>query len=143
MTDADKSWGFLSVFPKNKCIEFAGHRDRTGYGKMTFGGRADGAHRVAFSLFVWPLKQGKIVCHSCDNPSCVNPRHLWAGSYSDNMYDAVRKGRLVSPFKKRCKRGHEFTEENTAYYETGSRRCRKCRRIIWKRHAKKKKVQQK
>lgn len=58
------------------------------------------AHRVAYSLVNGPLLPGLFVCHRCDNPSCCNPSHLFAGTQTDNMRDAKRKGRCVfNPLK--------------------------------------------
>ena len=64
-----------------------------GYGQIKNGGRMCGAHRVSLELFREAPLPGQIVLHSCDNPSCVNPRHLSAGGQSQNMFDMHQKRR--------------------------------------------------
>ena len=53
----------------------------------------DGAHRWAYRLYVGEVGD-KLVCHSCDNPACVNPAHLFLGTHKDNQQDCSKKGRL-------------------------------------------------
>ena len=55
------------------------------------------AHRVAYATFIGPIPDGLMVCHSCDNRRCINPNHLFLGTATDNMRDAVTKGRLRIP----------------------------------------------
>lgn len=72
------------------------------------------------------LKHG--ACHTCDNPVCVNPAHLWWGTQKDNMADCIRKGRKApTPFKTHCKHGHLLAGGNLYVYR-GQRWCIECRR---------------
>jgi DNA-binding CsgD family transcriptional regulator len=65
---------------------------RAGYGQIKLNGRMHYAHRVAFWLTHerWPEP---CCLHTCDNPLCINPAHLWEGTHHDNMRDKARKGR--------------------------------------------------
>lgn len=78
------------------CWEWKGSRHvRGGYGQIS-GTRATGplkAHRVAYEISFGEVPEGMMVCHRCDNPPCVNPDHLFAGSGLDNIQDCWNKGR--------------------------------------------------
>jgi hypothetical protein len=71
------------------------------YGSIHDGGGKRGtnlmAHRVSYELHHGPVPEGLYVLHSCDNPSCVNPKHLRAGSAKENTQDAIQRGRLKNP----------------------------------------------
>lgn len=77
------------------CWPWTGHRDAAGYGKFQVGNRSRLTHRCAIALALGEVPRGKIVMHTCDNPSCCNPAHLRVGTQGDNMMDKVRKGRHV------------------------------------------------
>lgn len=78
------------------CWEWQGAKDIKGYGKFTLREnriRTEKAHRIAYKLEYGNIPQNMLVCHKCDNPSCVNPEHLFLGTDSDNMIDMVIKNR--------------------------------------------------
>ena len=77
------------------CWDWSSDKNEQGYGQIWYQGKTIGAHVLSYILYHGPVPEGKIICHSCDNPPCANPRHLWAGTYKENMEDAMRKGRLT------------------------------------------------
>lgn len=81
---------------ENECWLWFGARLPTGYGRFYFNGRCRYSHRVSVELFKGErVPDHLIVLHSCDTPSCVNPKHLSIGTNLDNSRDAKAKGRLV------------------------------------------------
>ena len=80
-------------FGASECWHWCGPTNTFGYGRMTHGGRLQVAHRLSWAEFKGPIPDGISVLHTCDNPSCINPNHLWLGTYSDNIRDAWAKGR--------------------------------------------------
>jgi DNA-binding XRE family transcriptional regulator len=94
MTFLDRFWA--KVVDGGGCWEWAGCRVPDGYGHIKSGKTALKAHRLSWELAnKKEVPEGLYVCHSCDNPSCVNPAHLWLGSAKDNSRDAMAKGRSV------------------------------------------------
>lgn len=125
----DRFW--LKVTLTDSCWEWTGAKITDGYGQFRTGRDATIlAHRFAYEhqnrVAIMP---GIVVCHTCDNPSCVNPEHLFLGTHKDNMRDKMEKGRHQGQSQTHCKRGHEFTAENTRIYG-GSRHCVACRKMI-------------
>lgn len=76
----------------NGCWIWTGTKNRSGYGKFCYKGKnTDPAHRVSYDIFIGKIPRNKLICHSCDNPSCVSPNHLWVGTSLDNYLDMKNK----------------------------------------------------
>lgn len=85
---------FEAKFEKGDgCWNWKAGKQRDGYGQFRFAGRHQRAHRVSWMLYVGEIPDNLQVLHHCDNPSCVNPSHLFLGTIADNAHDRDSKGR--------------------------------------------------
>lgn len=92
-----KFWIKVEKRGVNECWHWIGCRSARGYGRFNRNGRTINAHRVAWEIIHRVIiPSGMEICHSCDNPSCVNPSHLWIGTHKENCDDRDRKGRNKS-----------------------------------------------
>jgi len=128
-------WQKVNVRDHNECWNWTGARNDRGRGIMWLDRRNCYAPRIAWMLEhgEWP-PDGKSVCHSCDNPSCVNPAHLWIGTAKENMEDSGRKGRTKNSNKTHCPKGHPYSGDNVIWRKEGKRRCKACQKE-WQRNA--------
>ena len=79
--------------PNSGCWLWLGARVPAGYGTLSVDGKTMLAHRASWLAHNGPIPWEAQVCHRCDNPLCINPRHLFVGTALDNMRDKDRKGR--------------------------------------------------
>lgn len=96
------------------------------YGMFGFRGRTRRAHQLSYEMFVGDRIPGMHLDHLCREPRCVNPDHLEQVTHGENL----RRGNHRNGRKTHCKRGHEFTPENTYVGPKGNRFCRECHRTV-------------
>jgi hypothetical protein len=143
----ERFWSKVERRGPDECWPWKGARGRRGYGQFWL----DGKKRVATQVS-WEFEHGRAfpdglhACHHCDNPPCVNPRHIFPATHSENLRDAYRKGRTTQvgyANRTHCKHGHEYTPENTYVLPgRGWRQCRACRARWEAEHARARKLSQ-
>ena len=92
----EKFWSRVAVGDPDACWEWQGGKNQDGYGMLTINKKHYVAHRVSFEIANGREPELQVL-HTCDNPSCTNPRHLFEGTRSVNMQDMVAKGRWTKP----------------------------------------------
>jgi len=99
-TVEEKREHIFKIFKKNTeldkvsgCILWKNKLIKRGYGAVQYEGKPMSAHRVSWMINRGPIPKGMCVCHHCDNPACVNHKHLFLGTFKDNWDDMVKKGR--------------------------------------------------
>ena len=96
----ERFWAKVKKAGGDRCWEWTAARTDDGYGNFVFEHRRPAkpvrilAHRYSYQLANGCIPEGLEICHSCDNPSCVRPSHLFAGTHDDNMKDAASKARV-------------------------------------------------
>jgi hypothetical protein len=124
-------WARVDRRRPNECWPWLGTLNPEGYGSIVDNGRLRRVTNVSLELAGCPKPPDKHhACHSCDNPACVNPAHLWWGTVSENMLDCVRKGRHPNALKTHCPRGHPLSGDNLYINpkKKTHRNCRECQR---------------
>lgn len=117
-------WNKVDRRGLDECWLWSGVASSAGYGCIYVDGVQIGVHRFAYELLVAPIPEGMHLDHLCRVPTCVNPAHLEPVTLAENVLRGVGTS-AANARKTHCKRGHEFTPENTKTYR-GHRACREC-----------------
>lgn len=107
-TSEDRFWSRVIRSEPDECWLWGGKVNDAGYGIFNDQSNAIRAHRFSWQLEFGEIADGLKIRHRCDNPPCVNPRHLEPGTHKQNMEDMVQRGRGRSG-KSRCGNGHDLT----------------------------------
>lgn len=101
-----KFWGKVDQSGgPDACWPWTGDKHRKGYGRAFVYGFSVPSHRLALTLHSGePSDDSLHACHTCDNPPCCNPAHLWWGTNSENVRDAISKGRWSNIAKRKIDR---------------------------------------
>jgi hypothetical protein len=115
------------------CWEWQRHIDKSGYGIIWAGAWMSRVHQVAYRIVKGDVPEGLEIDHLCRNRRCCNPHHLEAVTHAENMRRSTVVASAAAANKDRfrrqthCKRGHEFSVQNTRIYVTRGYQTRHCR----------------
>jgi hypothetical protein len=112
---SERFWEKVKRSGRNTCWPWVGGCFADGYGAINVDGKPQRAPRVSYELKNGPIPEGLHIRHSCDNPKCVNPRHLLTGTPSQNAADKVARGRQSRNFKITDQQVQEIRESTETY----------------------------
>lgn len=92
------------------CWLWLGHLNPSGYGRFSMTSGKELAHRYSYKLFVGEISSGMQINHRCDNPSCVNPDHLYQGTQKENVKDCIDRGRFKGHMNSPFVEGNKYHE---------------------------------
>lgn len=143
LTLAERFYGKVTIKAPSECWPWLSYKDKDGYGRISINGKYQRAHKIAWELHHGKkFPAGRLACHSCNHPWCVNPLHVYPDTPAGNIQYSHKLGRQKGgPYggATRCKHGHLFTPENTILRKDGSskRRCRICNQLAQQRYRRK------
>lgn len=115
----DYFWAKVEKRGELECWDWTGSKDRHGYGMFPYKGKMQRASRYALELSGVVIPHGHYACHTCDNPSCVNPSHIYAGTPKDNSADKINRKR--QPLGSMCTSA-KLTEQQVLSIRSDGRR---------------------
>lgn len=113
------------------CWLWVGCIGHHGYGHIKVDQKVCVVHRVMWQIQTQKtIDHGVYICHSCDNPTCCNPEHVWEGTSQHNVFDMMAKGRTPGLSITHCPSGHAYSKANTYWVRSklgrGRRVCKLC-----------------
>lgn len=103
---------------ENGCWIWQGSKKENGYGNCGSGYPQQTSHRSAYQIFIGNIPDGLFVCHKCDVKLCCNPEHLFLGTNSENIKDAIKKGRIKCvPNKSKGSKGEKNPKSKLDNYK--------------------------
>lgn len=93
ISDLMRFWSKVDRKNKNECWNWESSKNENGYGKFCINYKLYKAHRVSYFIKYNKDPRNLLICHKCNNPSCVNPYHLFSGTHKENIEQAVSEGR--------------------------------------------------